>query len=84
MDSRCATSGGMRYLERGEYGPSLMLALQMADYFEVPVEVLFSLEPFPRIGGPEGFFVRAEESGVRMGACRPTSAPLLPPRLSAT
>lgn len=38
------------YLERGEYSPSLMLALQMADYFEVPVEVLFSLAPFPRLG----------------------------------
>ena len=38
------------YLERGEYSPSLALALELADYFEVPVEVLFSLRPFPRIG----------------------------------
>lgn len=38
------------YLERGEYSPSLTLALQLADYFEVPIEVLFSLRPFPRIG----------------------------------
>lgn len=38
------------YLERGEYSPSLTLALQMATYFEVPIEVLFSLEPFPRLG----------------------------------
>lgn len=38
------------YLERGEYSPSLYLALRMAAYFEVPAEVLFSLEPFPRIG----------------------------------
>ncbi|MDO5082901.1 helix-turn-helix transcriptional regulator [Arachnia propionica] len=38
------------YLERGEYSPSLTLALQLAEYFEVPVEVLFSLRPFPRIG----------------------------------
>ncbi|HHW84108.1 MAG TPA: helix-turn-helix transcriptional regulator, partial [Actinomycetales bacterium] len=38
------------YLERGEYSPSLTLALQMAQYFEVPVEVLFSLDPFPRLG----------------------------------
>ncbi|RRD45804.1 helix-turn-helix transcriptional regulator [Tessaracoccus sp. OH4464_COT-324] len=38
------------YLERGEYSPSLALALQLAEYFEVPVEVLFSLRPFPRIG----------------------------------
>lgn len=38
------------YLERGEYAPSLHLALNLAAYFEVPVEVIFSLEPFPRLG----------------------------------
>lgn len=38
------------YLERGEYSPSLHLALRIARYFEVPVEVVFSIEPFPRIG----------------------------------
>jgi putative transcriptional regulator len=38
------------YLERGEYSPSLYLALRIADYFEVPVEVIFSTSPFPRIG----------------------------------
>ncbi|TMR98150.1 helix-turn-helix transcriptional regulator [Nonomuraea basaltis] len=38
------------YLERGEYSPSLYLALKIADYFEVPVEVVFSTTPFPRIG----------------------------------
>ncbi|WP_226345386.1 helix-turn-helix transcriptional regulator [Agilicoccus flavus] len=38
------------YLERGEYAPSLTLALQLAAHFEVPVEVVFSLEPFPRLG----------------------------------
>ncbi|GAA1707850.1 helix-turn-helix transcriptional regulator [Nonomuraea wenchangensis] len=38
------------YLERGEYSPSLHLALRIAGYFEVPVEVVFSTTPFPRIG----------------------------------
>ncbi len=38
------------YLERGEYAPSLLLALQIAAHFEVPVEVVFSIEPFPRLG----------------------------------
>jgi DNA-binding XRE family transcriptional regulator len=38
------------YLERGEYSPSLHLALRIAAYFEVSVEVIFSTEPFPRIG----------------------------------
>lgn len=38
------------YLERGEYSPSLYLALRIAEYFEVPVEVVFSTKPFPRLG----------------------------------
>jgi len=41
------------YLERGEYSPSLHLALRIAEYFEVSVEVLFSVEPFPRIGSAD-------------------------------
>ncbi|MEY9214161.1 helix-turn-helix transcriptional regulator [Thermobifida halotolerans] len=41
------------YLERGEYSPSLHLALRIAEYFEVPVEVVFSTTPFPRIGSAE-------------------------------
>lgn len=31
------------YLERGEYSPSLALALRIASLFEVPVEDIFSL-----------------------------------------
>ncbi|GAA0253104.1 helix-turn-helix transcriptional regulator [Cryptosporangium japonicum] len=38
------------YLERGEYSPSLHLALRIAGYFEVAVEVVFSTAPFPRLG----------------------------------
>ncbi|MFF0488958.1 helix-turn-helix transcriptional regulator [Nocardia sp. NPDC003482] len=38
------------YLERGEYSPSLHLALRISEYFEVPVEVVFSTRPFPRLG----------------------------------
>ena len=38
------------YLERGEFSPSLHLALRIAAYFEVPVEVVFSLRPFKRLG----------------------------------
>jgi putative transcriptional regulator len=41
------------YLERGEYSPSLYLALRLAEYFEVPVEVVFSTRAFPRIGSGE-------------------------------
>jgi DNA-binding XRE family transcriptional regulator len=42
------------YLERGEYSPSLYLALRMAEHFEVPIEVIFSTTPFARIGAAEG------------------------------
>ncbi|OCF88784.1 XRE family transcriptional regulator [Nocardia brasiliensis] len=38
------------YLERGEYSPSLHLALRIAAYFEVSVEIVFSTNPFPRLG----------------------------------
>jgi putative transcriptional regulator len=41
------------YLERGEYSPSLYLALRIAEYFEVPVEAVFSIAPFPRLGSGE-------------------------------
>ncbi|GAA4904150.1 helix-turn-helix transcriptional regulator [Streptomyces coeruleoprunus] len=34
------------YIERGQYNPSLDLALKLAAYFRLPVEALFSLEPF--------------------------------------
>ncbi|HEU4542648.1 MAG TPA: helix-turn-helix transcriptional regulator [Jiangellaceae bacterium] len=41
------------YLERGEYSPSLYLALKIAEYFEVPVEVVFSVTQFPRLGSAD-------------------------------
>ena len=34
------------YLERGEYSPSLVLALRIASVLALPVESLFSLTPF--------------------------------------
>lgn len=34
------------YLERGDYNASLELALKLARFFELPVEMVFSLEPF--------------------------------------
>lgn len=38
------------YLERGEYAPSLVLALRIAEFFDVPIESVFSLKPFDPIG----------------------------------
>lgn len=34
------------YLERGDYAPSVELALKLAAVFDAPVEALFSLQPF--------------------------------------
>lgn len=33
------------FLERGDYSPSLTLALDLADYFGLPVEAIFSRKP---------------------------------------
>jgi putative transcriptional regulator len=35
------------YLERGEYSPSLALALRISRFFDLPVEAVFSLDPLP-------------------------------------
>ena len=46
------------FLERGDYSPSVELALRLAREFGVTVESLFSLDPFPSLadqlksGGP--------------------------------
>jgi putative transcriptional regulator len=34
------------YLERGDYNPSLELAFRIAEYFELPLEAVFSRQPF--------------------------------------
>ena len=39
------------YLERGEYSPSLFLALKIAALFQVPVDAIFSLSPFAALSG---------------------------------
>jgi DNA-binding XRE family transcriptional regulator len=38
------------YIERGEYSPSLHLTLRIATFFDLPVEAVFSLEPFGPLG----------------------------------
>jgi putative transcriptional regulator len=48
------------YIERGEYAPSLHLALRVARFFDLPVEAVFGLEPF----GP----LRADVLTARPGA----------------
>jgi DNA-binding XRE family transcriptional regulator len=34
------------FLERGDYSPSLKLALSLGEYFGLPVEAIFSRQPF--------------------------------------
>lgn len=34
------------FLERGDYGPSLKLAFQIAEYFGLPLEAVFATKPF--------------------------------------
>ena len=38
------------YIERGEYAPSLHLALRLARHFDLPVEAVFSLDAFGPLG----------------------------------
>jgi len=47
------------YLERGEYSPSLYLALKIAALFQLPVDAIFALQPFPTLS-PEALM-----SGMR-------------------
>lgn len=37
------------FLERGDYNPSLELALNLAAVFKLPVELMFSFRPFPSV-----------------------------------
>jgi putative transcriptional regulator len=37
------------YLERGDYKPSLELAMKIAEYFGVPIELLFSFRRFESV-----------------------------------
>lgn len=37
------------YLERGDYKPSLELGMQIAAYFDVRIEMLFSFTPFESV-----------------------------------
>ncbi|MGY6532299.1 helix-turn-helix transcriptional regulator [Glycocaulis sp.] len=39
------------YIERGEYMPSMEIGLRAAALFGLPVEAIFSLDPFPTLDG---------------------------------
>jgi putative transcriptional regulator len=50
------------YLERGEYNPSLDLALRAAEYFGLPVEAIFSRRPFTPMS--EQLYTPSGQSGA--------------------
>ncbi|KAB7649119.1 helix-turn-helix domain-containing protein [Polymorphobacter fuscus] len=54
------------FLERGQYGPSLELGLKLAAVFGVPVETLFSLDPFPTLANALAMIAKDRE-GDRHG-----------------
>ena len=49
------------YLERGEYNPSLDLAFRISEYFELPIEAIFSTEPLKPLS--EELYGSREENG---------------------
>jgi DNA-binding XRE family transcriptional regulator len=58
MDVNYQTIG---FLERGDYSPSLKLALALAEYFGLPVEAIFSRKPLPPLS-EQVYGKRSEES----------------------
>jgi DNA-binding XRE family transcriptional regulator len=52
------------YLERGEYNPTLALALRIAAFFELPVEAIFSLTPYTPMSA-ELYAGRSDSGGSR-------------------
>lgn len=57
------------FLERGDYGPSLKLAFAIAAHFRLPVEAVFSTEPFQplseQVYGTQGSTHSNSRSGTK-------------------
>ncbi len=49
------------YLERGEYNPSLELAFRISEFFNLPVEAIFSRKPFKPLS--EEFYASQVRAG---------------------
>ncbi len=54
------------YLERGDYNPSLELAFRLSELFGVPIEAIFSRQPF-RPMSEELYRRRRAEAGDHAG-----------------
>ena len=49
------------YLERGDYNPSLELAFRLSEFFNLPIEVIFSTKPLEPLS--EAFYkIQKEEA----------------------
>jgi DNA-binding XRE family transcriptional regulator len=48
------------YLERGEYNPSLELAFRISEFFDLPIEAIFSRKPFRPLS--EEIYQQAKQS----------------------
>jgi putative transcriptional regulator len=55
------------FLERGDYSPSLKLALGLAEYFGLPVEAIFSSRPLKPLS--------EQVYGVKVGRAMQTTEP---------
>src|SRR5204862_684773 len=51
------------YIERGEYNPSLDLAFRIAEFFQLPIEAVFSRQPLPPLS--QAVFRRSPEDPDR-------------------
>ncbi len=51
------------FLERGDYGPSLKLAFQIGAFFGLPVEAVFSMEPFKPLSEQLYAIIQSPEKG---------------------
>jgi putative transcriptional regulator len=51
------------FLERGDYGPSLKLAFAIAEFFKLPIEAIFSTQPFRPLS--EQLYGRGSGLGTR-------------------
>ena len=49
------------YLERGDYSPSLELAMRLSEVFGLPIEAIFSAKPFSPLSEQVYRTVRQEE-----------------------
>ena len=47
------------YIERGDFNPSLDLAFRISDFFQLPIEAIFSRQPLPPLS--EAVFRRSSE-----------------------